>query len=169
MDRRAMTLSDVNTMTAGEFVSAFGGIAEHSPWVAERAAHRRPFASREAMIGAFCEAVRMAIHDDKLALIRAHPDLATRARLPLDSSREQKGAGLDTLNEVEFARFTDLNARYKKTFGFPFIFAVKGATKHQILASFEDRIKHSPAAEFETAIANICRILRFRIEDRVAP
>jgi 2-oxo-4-hydroxy-4-carboxy-5-ureidoimidazoline decarboxylase len=169
MDRRPMTLDEINRMSALEFVAAFGAIAEHSPWVAERAAHRRPFSSRDAMIAAFSEAVRLAIHDDKLALIRAHPDLASRARLTLDSSKEQKGAGLDSLNEAEFARFIDLNRRYKKAFGFPFIFAVKGATKQQILASFEERIRHSPQAEFETAIANVCRILKFRIEDRVAP
>jgi len=164
-----MTLGEINRMPADEFIATFGGIAEHSPWVADHAARERPFRSREAMIEAFCTAVTSASHDEKLALIRAHPDLATRARLTQDSSREQSGAGLDTLTEREFARFTDLNARYKHAFGLPFIFAVKGAGKQQILASFEERLHHAPDVEFDTAIAHICRILRFRIEDRVAP
>ena len=164
-----MTLGEINRMPADEFIATFGGIAEHSPWVADHAARERPFRSREAMIEAFCTAVTSASHDEKLALIRAHPDLATKAKLTQDSSREQKGAGLDALTEAELVRFNDLNARYKQAFGFPFIFAVKGAGKHEILAGFEERIRHSPKAEFGTAIAHICRILRFRIEDRVAP
>src|SRR5437868_12173711 len=158
MEMRFVALSDVNAMASAGFVSAFGDVAEHSPWVAERAAEHRPFAAREAMIEAFCAAVRAASQDEKLALIRAHPDLATRAKLTRDSSIEQKGAGLDTLTEAELARFTDLNARYRQLFGFPFIFAVKGAGKHQILASFEERLRHSPEAEFDIAIAHICRI-----------
>jgi 2-oxo-4-hydroxy-4-carboxy-5-ureidoimidazoline decarboxylase len=169
MDRRAMTLSEVNAMSAEDFLAAFGGIAEHSPWVAERATHRRPFRSRETMIGDFCRAVANASRAEKLALIRAHPDLATRARLTRDSSREQKGAGLDALSAEEFERFGALNARYKERFGFPFIFAVKGAGKHDILESFEQRISNTSDAEFETALANICRIVRFRLEDKVSP
>jgi len=106
---------------------------------------------------------------EKLALIRAHPDLAAKARLTADSTREQKRAGLDTLSSNEFDRFMQLNELYKKKFGFPFIFAVKGATKHQILASFELRLNNSPEKEFETALAQISRIFRFRIEDRLSP
>ncbi len=86
-----------------------------------------------------------------------------------DSNREQKGAGLDTLTVPEFTRFTELNDAYKKRFGIPFIFAVKGATKHQILASFEERIGKGKDEEFTTALAQVCRIFRFRIEDRVSP
>jgi 2-oxo-4-hydroxy-4-carboxy-5-ureidoimidazoline decarboxylase len=164
-----MTLDEVNAMTTVDFVSVFGDIAEHSRWVAERAGMGRPFASRAAMVDAFVAAVRSASREEALALIRAHPDLATRARLTSDSSREQKGAGLDALSQAEFDRFIALNAGYRERFGFPFIFAVRGATKHKILASFEERIHHSPEIEFENALANICRILRFRIEDRVAP
>ena len=129
----------------------------------------RPFASREAMIGHFEVALRAANHDAQLSLLRAHPDLATKARLTDDSTREQAGAGLNTLSADEFARFTDLNTRYKQRFGFPFIFAVKGATKHMILESFEARVENEAEHEFATAIAQVCRIFRFRIEDRVLP
>src|SRR5262249_6103429 len=127
------------------------------------------FASREAMIGAFSHVVETAPHDAQLALIRAHPDLATKARLTDDSTREQQGAGLASLSEDEFARFTRLNDSYKAKFGFPFIFAVKGASKQQILASFEERLANGKDAEFTTALAQVCRIFRFRIEDRVSP
>ncbi len=156
-------------MGAENFVAAFGDVAEHSPWVAAEAANKRPFASREAMIEAFTSVTMKASHDAQLALIRAHPDLATRAKLTDDSNREQKGAGLDTLTVPEFTRFTELNDAYKKRFGIPFIFAVKGATKHQILASFEERIGKGKDEEFTTALAQVCRIFRFRIEDRVSP
>lgn len=163
------TLADVNAMSAENFLTIFGDVAEHSPWVAKEAAKNRPFASREAMIAAFISAVEAADGDAQLALIRAHPDLATGAKLTEDSSREQKGAGLDTLTAQEFARFTELNNTYKARFGFPFIFAVKGATKHQILESFEERVGKNEDEEFATALAQVCRIFRLRIEDRVSP
>jgi 2-oxo-4-hydroxy-4-carboxy-5-ureidoimidazoline decarboxylase len=163
------TVAEINAMQLGAFLAAFGDVAEHSPWVAEGAAGFRPFNSREAMIGAFSHVVESAPRDKQLALIRVHPDLATKARLTSDSTREQQGAGLASLSADEFARFTYLNDRYKAKFGFPFIFAVKGATKRQILASFEERLNDGIEGEFKNAIAQVCRIFRFRIEDRVAP
>jgi 2-oxo-4-hydroxy-4-carboxy-5-ureidoimidazoline decarboxylase len=163
-----MALAGVNAMSAENFVAAFGDIAEHSPWVAVEAAKQRPFASREAMIEAFRSVTMKAGQDAQLALIRAHPDLATRAKLTDDSNREQRGAGLDALTAEEFQLFTALNNSYKSRFGFPFIFAVKGATKQQILASFEDRVGKDNDEEFKTALAQVCRIFRFRIEDRVS-
>jgi 2-oxo-4-hydroxy-4-carboxy-5-ureidoimidazoline decarboxylase len=164
-----MTLEQVNTLSADAFVKSFGDVAEHSPWVAEAATKVRPFATRDTMIGAFEAAVRQSPKQSQLDLIRAHPDLATKAKLTADSSREQAGAGLGSLSPEEFARFTKLNNLYKDRFGFPFIFAVKGATKHQILASFEERVDNTPDQEFETALTQVCRIFRFRIEDRVSP
>ena len=162
-------LSDVNAMNTQNFLEAFGDVAEHSPWVAEQAAKARPYANREAMVQAFVSTIEAADHAAQLVLIRAHPDLATRAKLTEDSSREQQGAGLDTLTEAEFSRFTTLNDAYKNRFGFPFIFAVKGATKAQILASFEERVSNDMDAEFAKALSQVCHIFRFRIEDRVKP
>jgi 2-oxo-4-hydroxy-4-carboxy-5-ureidoimidazoline decarboxylase len=170
MDRETMKpIADVNLMPPQAFLEAFGDVAEHSPWVAREAASFRPFASREAMILSFECAVKSANRDAQLALIRAHPDLATKARLTEDSSKEQAGAGLNTLTAEEFARFTELNDRYKQRFAFPFIFAVKGATKHMILESFKERVNNETGPEFVMAIAQVCRIFRFRIEDRVEP
>ncbi len=163
-----MPLADINAMPRADFVAAFGDVAEHSSWVADKAWLSRPFARRDDLVAAFEAAMRAAPEAAKLALIRAHPDLATRAKLTEDSSQEQAGAGLDRLTPAEFERFTELNEGYKARFGFPFIFAVKGATKGQILQAFEARIANRPEVEFDTALTQIARIFRFRLEDRVA-
>lgn len=163
------SIDTINAMSPRAFIETFGDIAEHSPWVAREADAYRPFSSREEMIGRFETALRAANHGAQLALLRAHPDLATKARLTEDSTKEQAGAGLNALSADEFARFTTLNDRYKERFGFPFIFAVKGATKHMILESFASRLGNDPHHEFATALQQVCRIFRFRLEDRVAP
>lgn len=160
-------LNDINAMPEATFVDIFGDVAEHSPWVARAAAFARPYRSRDEMVLAFEATLRAASREAQLELIRFHPDLATKAKLTEDSSREQQGAGLAQLTTEEFDRFTRLNTRYRERFGFPFIFAVKGATKQQILASFEERVSNSMEMEFEMALTQVMRILRFRIEDRV--
>lgn len=167
-----ISCSRVNELSAEEFIAAFGDVAEHSPWVAEKAASSRPFADRRIMTEAFIDAVFEAGDPEKLALIRAHPDLAGRAavmgEMAEDSKREQSGAGLDRLTEEEFARFTDLNDRYGQAFRFPFILAVKGVDKYGILKSFEERIDNDPEAEFANAIRQVAQIVAFRIEERVS-
>lgn len=168
-----LDVAAVNALSLDDFVARFGDVAEHSPWVAAAAAALRPYPDREAMIAAFAAAVAAAPREARLALIRAHPDLAGKAAragvMAEDSKREQAGVGLDTLTDAEFERFTALNTGYRDKFGFPFIFAVKGATKAMILAAFEARLPNDAASEFETALAQIDRIFRFRLEDRVAP
>ena len=163
-----ITITDVNALSPAAFIAMFGDVAEHSPWVAREASGFRRFATRDTMIAAFETAVRSANPEAQLALIRAHPDLAGKAKLTDDSNREQAGAGLDRLSADEMARFTVLNDAYKAKFGFPFIFAVKGASKHMILEGFEARLSNAADAEFAMAISQVCRIFRFRIEDRVA-
>lgn len=166
-----MSLADVNALPLIDFTVHFGDIAEHAPWVAQRAAEERPYASVNAMVDAFQNVVREAAEADQIALLKAHPDLAGRAaragELTADSSREQKGAGLDTLSEEEYARFHRLNEAYKARFEIPFIYAVKGATKHDILAAFEARLQSTRAEEFLTALTQVLRIVRFRLTDRV--
>ena len=177
-----LSIDAVNALDAQGFAARFGDVAEHSPWVAEAAGRARPFAHREALVAAVVGALREAPPAAQLALLRAHPDLADRAAvadgreaaggagaIAEQSRREQAGAGLDRLTLAEFARFGELNARYRARFGFPFIFAVKGATKQAILAAFEARITNDAATERALALANVERIVRFRIEERVAP
>lgn len=166
-------LNDVNRMAEDEFVATFGDVAEHSPWVAAQAADRRPFASRAAMIAAFVDAVAHADRARQRALLLAHPDLAGRAAvagdITRDSKNEQKSAGLDTLTPDEFRRFTEQNTTYRERHGIPFIFAVRGATKHDIMQGYAARVGNAPEVEFRTALEQVGRIVRFRLEDRVAP
>ncbi|MEM1045074.1 MAG: 2-oxo-4-hydroxy-4-carboxy-5-ureidoimidazoline decarboxylase [Pseudomonadota bacterium] len=167
------TLQAVNAMTVAEFVAVFGNIAEHAPWVADRAAADRPFASRDAMVGSFRSAIDNADRSAQHALLCAHPDLAGKAAIAGDltkaSKSEQAGAGLDRLTPDEFDRFTDFNRRYRERFGFPFILAVKGADKATILEAFGARIDNAVETEFQTALLQVGRIVRFRLEDNVAP
>jgi OHCU decarboxylase len=168
-----LSLADVNALEPDVFVALFGDVAEHSPWVAERAAKRRPFADHRALSEAFLDAIFDADPPTKLALIRAHPDLAGRAaiagELADESKREQARAGLNQLTPEEFERFTRLNDAYRTKFGFPFILAVKGATKQQILKAFGERMLNDEEAELATALVQVARIVAFRLEDRVAP
>jgi 2-oxo-4-hydroxy-4-carboxy-5-ureidoimidazoline decarboxylase len=168
----ASTLAEVNALPPAVFIDRFGGIAEHTPWVAARAAAARPFASRDAMVEAFQRTILEAGEGEQTALLSAHPDLAGRAAragaLTAESTREQAGAGLDSLTGEEFARFTQLNQAYRARFGLPFIVAVRGATKHTILAAFENRVGGTAREERLTALAQVLRIVRFRLEDLVA-
>lgn len=165
------TIAALNQLDQPAFVALLGGVYEHSPWVAERSFAQQPFGRVDALLQAMRDTLVAASYAEQLALIRAHPDLAGKAalrgELTVESTREQAGAGLGQLTEAEFARFTELNARYQQRFGFPFIMAVKNATKHQILGGFEQRIENAPEAEFALALEQINRIAAFRIVDLV--
>ena len=165
-------LLDPRHMDRTAFVARFGGLFEHSPWVAEAAfdAGLPAEADRaEGLHAALCTAMRAGGMERQRALIEAHPDLAGRlaraGSLTADSSKEQASAGLDRLSDAEFAHFTALNTRYRETFGFPFIMAVKGRDKAEILAAFEQRVAHDPETEFATALAEIERIAWLRLQD----
>jgi 2-oxo-4-hydroxy-4-carboxy-5-ureidoimidazoline decarboxylase len=162
-----MTLDEVNSLSPEAFAAAFGDVAEGSPWVAERAFAAQPFASRAALVDAFQRALATASRPEQEAVLRAHPDLGRRASLAPDSAREQSGAGLDRLTASELARFESLNEGYRARFGFPFILAVKGADKHRILDAFAQRAGGAPEEEVWTALAQVMRIMRFRLEERV--
>jgi 2-oxo-4-hydroxy-4-carboxy-5-ureidoimidazoline decarboxylase len=162
-----MTLDEINSMEQAAFTCALGWIFEHSPWVAEDAWPRRPFSDAEELLAAMTGAVRLAGREKQLALIRAHPDLGTRAKLSSASAGEQTGAGLDQLTADELDRLRSWNAAYTVRFGFPFLFAVKGATKYDILRALEQRLGEDPEREFQTALAQIERIAWFRLSTAV--
>lgn len=136
---------------------------EHSPWVEARADARTPGGDRHADLMAV---VYDATPDEQLALIRAHPELAEKVQLTDASAAEQASAGLDRLSAEEFARFHDLNARYRARFGFPFIICVRLTDKAGILAAMEARLANDEASEIATALAEIGKITRLRLEDR---
>lgn len=155
-----------------DFVARFGGVFEHSPWVAEGAYDAglpADWANAERLHGLLCTAMLAAPEDRKLALIRAHPDLAGRlaetGALTAASKSEQASAGLDRLSEEERQRFRRLNAAYKERFGFPYVLAVKGRDKTEILDNLEARIGNTPEAEFDEALAQIETIALLRLKD----
>jgi 2-oxo-4-hydroxy-4-carboxy-5-ureidoimidazoline decarboxylase len=172
MGRNPIPLSIVNKLSEDAFIENFGDVAEHSPWVAAEAAGSRPYGTREGMIGVFQSVILRADKARQTALLRAHPDLAGRAavagHLTDESKREQAGVGLDRLTREEFQRFNAMNDAYRRRHNIPFIFAVRGATKHDILAAFVSRLKNAPDVEFVKALEQVGRIIRFRLEDRVA-
>ncbi|THD48575.1 MAG: allantoinase PuuE [Bradyrhizobium sp.] len=162
-------------LTRTLFVERFGGVYEHSPWIAE-AAYEAGLSSAadapEGLAAAMARAAAAGSEAQKTALIAAHPDLAGKLALAkgltADSNREQSGAGLDRLAPDELKRFSELNATYRARFGFPFIIAVKGKSKADILAAFETRLKRDPAAETVAALAEIDRIATLRIASIMA-
>jgi OHCU decarboxylase len=160
-------------MDQASFVDHFGDTYEHSPWVAELTWQRglgEAQDTAEGLAEAMAAVLRTTEPSRQLDVIRAHPDLAGKAAiagdLTNDSTREQAGAGLDQCSPEELARFERLNEAYKAKFGFPFVMAVKGSDRHVILAAFETRLAHDPEEERRTAIEQINRIARLRLEAR---
>jgi OHCU decarboxylase len=162
-----MTIGDLNLLDQTSFVAAIGWVFEHSPWVAERAFHSRPFASLDALHAAMTDQVERATFAESLALLKAHPDLGARTRLSEASTAEQAGAGLDSLTPGEFEQIHRLNAAYRDRFGFPFLLAVKGSTKHDILRALQARMEATPEDEYREALRQVYRIARFRLEDLI--
>jgi OHCU decarboxylase len=162
------SIGELDRMALDQFVAAAGWVFEHSPWVAERAWHRRPFESREQLAARMNEEVMAASPGAQLALLLAHPDLGTRAKISQSSTAEQAGAGLDQLTAAEHARLTELNEAYRAKFGFPFIYAVKGSGKFAILEALARRLGNNPQEEFQEALRQVYRIAGFRLESIVS-
>lgn len=166
------TLADLSAATQARFVAALEGVYEHSSWVAERAWATRPFATLADLHAALARAVAAAPQAERLALVRAHPELAGRAALRGEltalSRGEQRGAGLDQCSPDELAELTRLNGAYRERFGFPFVIAVRGHTPASVIAVLARRLANSPEAELEEALRQIDRIALIRLRDRFA-
>lgn len=160
----------INAMDRSEFVNAFGGIFEHSAWVAEGAWDKRPFADLAALHGAMREVVAEAGEARQLVLLRAHPDLAgkeAQAGTMTDHSvDEQSSAGLDALSPAELQQLTRLNTAYRARHGFPFIIAVRRHTKNGIFAEFERRLDNDSRAELQECLKQIFDITWLRLQAR---
>lgn len=161
------TLEDLNQKDQKGFVEAVGSIWEHSPWVAEQAWESKPFSSVDELFNTMEKEVENASMDKKLDLLNAHPDLGGKVKMTDESVSEQKGAGLDQLSEEEHAEFLDLNKQYTDKFGFPFIIAVKGHDKNSIKAAMKERVQNDRETELNTALKEIYKIARFRLDDLV--
>ena len=162
-----MTIAGLNLLDRSGFVETIGWVFEHSPWVAERVWPSRPFDNLDALHTAMTNQVERATFAEKLAILQSHPDLGTRARLSPASAGEQTGAGLDSLTPSEFEQLHRWNAAYRTWFGFPFLLAVKGSTKQDVLRALQARIESTPEDEFREALRQVYRIARFRLEDLI--
>jgi OHCU decarboxylase len=160
-----MTMEEVNRLGQEQFVETLGWVFEHSAWVAARAWSHRPFSSLDELCGKMNAEVESASVEEQLALLRAHPDLGTRARVSSSSANEQAGVGLDQLAPDEYDRLAQLNAAYRAKFGFPFLYAVKGSNKLAILEALRARLDANYEQEFPEARRQIYRIARFRLEE----
>jgi 2-oxo-4-hydroxy-4-carboxy-5-ureidoimidazoline decarboxylase len=168
----AMTsIAALNAADRAAFVAAVGFAFEDSPWIAEAAWRRRPFADLAALHAALTDVVAHAPEHRQIALIAAHPDLAGRVaregRLTAASRGEQAAAGLDRLTAAEIARFDAANALYRARFGFPFVICAREHDQASILAALEQRARRDRATEIATALAEIAKIARLRLEDAV--
>ena len=165
-------LEELNASTQGDFVAALANIFEYSPWVAEQAFASRPFAGVNALFAAMKLAVERGSQDQRLKLIKSHPDLANKtqraAGLTVESTAEQNSVGLDRLSDAEYEAFERVNNAYRSKFGFPYIVCVRRHTKDSILADFERRLPNDAATETATSIAEICRIAALRLDQLVA-
>jgi 2-oxo-4-hydroxy-4-carboxy-5-ureidoimidazoline decarboxylase len=160
-------MASINAMDRTAFVQKFGGIFENSPWVAEKAWEKRPFASLDDMHAAMVAVVKYAAAPMQLALLQSHPDLAGKeaqaGTMTASSVAEQASAGLNALSHEEMVQISDLNAAYKKKFGFPFIIAVRMHTKEGILFEFNRRLKNETQTEFANDLENVYIITRLRL------
>jgi 2-oxo-4-hydroxy-4-carboxy-5-ureidoimidazoline decarboxylase len=163
------TLAELNAADRDGFVAALGHLFEHSRWVAEETWERRPFRNAAHLHAELCATLRAASQDLKLKLIRAHPDLAGRLaqlnQLTASSTNEQASAGLDRLPPGELARFQKLNHEYRARFGFPFIICARLNDRDAILNAMQSRVENPPAVEVSTALSEIEKIARLRLDD----
>jgi OHCU decarboxylase len=164
-------LEALNALPVEEFTTVLGAVFEHSPWIAQRAAAARPFASRLQLLDAMRAVVQAAPVQEQLSLIRAHPQLGARGRKRLElteaSAHEQRRAGLDACTDEEFAQLLRLNAAYVQKFSFPFILAVRGHDPDSILAAMERRLNNDVELERDTALTQIGLIAGYRLADLV--
>jgi 2-oxo-4-hydroxy-4-carboxy-5-ureidoimidazoline decarboxylase len=164
-----MTLQEVNSFDQEHFVAALASLFEGPPWIVERAWQARPFDSLGHLHRALCEVMQQAPLARQVELIQAHPDLVGRAALAGTlspaSTNEQAAAGLDRLTPQEIATFTRYNQAYRERYGFPFVICARANKKESILAGFEVRLQHTRDQEIKTALDEIAKICRLRLQD----
>jgi 2-oxo-4-hydroxy-4-carboxy-5-ureidoimidazoline decarboxylase len=163
-----LNIDAINTRSETEFIALLGSIFEHSPWVSELVYGKRPFADREALHREMVDAMRQAPKLQRMALLCSHPELAGKeaaaGSLTDASQREQAGAGLNQCSAQELQKIKALNQAYHDKFEFPFIIAVTGLDKHQIIAAMERRLDNDREEEFDTALGEVEKIARIRID-----
>ncbi|WP_462413258.1 2-oxo-4-hydroxy-4-carboxy-5-ureidoimidazoline decarboxylase [Neobacillus sp. Marseille-QA0830] len=162
-----LTIKEINQATHEEFMAITDGIFENSPWIAEKAETAKPFVSLQHLHQEMVRIVESASTVEKLALVKAHPNLGERVAMTTHSIREQEGAGLQNLSPEEYCLFISLNQQYMEKFGFPFILAVRGKNKQAIYKNMEMRLHNSKEIEFQRALTEIYKIAFFRLKEKM--
>ena len=159
------SIDKFNKLNKTEFLSIFGNVFEKTEWIAEKCYDLKPYNSIDELFLKMMEIFENAKKESHLEILNAHPDLAVEKKLTKDSKNEQKNASLNQCTDQELMDFNDLNIKYKKKFGFPFIIAVKGKNKKEILNSFRQRITNNINLEFEEAKKQVKKIATFRLNE----
>jgi len=159
------SLDKVNKLSKSDFISIFGNVFEKTDWIAEKAYALKPFNNFQELFSKMMEIFENSKKEKHIEILNAHPHLAVEKKLTEDSKNEQKNASLNQCNDAEFIEFKKLNEEYKKKFGFPFIIAVKGKNKEEILNSFRQRITNNINSEFEEAKKQVKKIASFRLSE----
>jgi len=159
------SIDKFNKLSKAEFISIFGNIFEKTEWVAERCYESKPYNNFDELVSKMMKIFENIEKERHLEILNSHPDLVVEKKLTEDSKNEQKNASLNQCTDEEFVEFKKLNEEYKKKFGFPFIVAVKGKNKEEILNSFRQRITNKINLEFEEAKKQVKKIASFRLSE----
>ena len=159
------SIEKINQLSENEFIGTFGNVFEKTNWIANRAFNSKPYRNFNEFISTIIKIYENSSKEDCIKIFNAHPELAVEKKLTEDSHKEQKDANLNRCNNEEFNEFKNLNYEYKKKFGFPFIIAVKGKNKSEILINFRNRIKNEMDLEFEEAKNQVKKIATFRLKE----
>jgi len=159
------SIDKFNKLSKAEFISIFGNIFEKTEWIAEKCYESKPYNNLDELVSKMMKIFENIEKERHLEILNSHPDLAVEKKLTENSKNEQKNASLNLCNDEEFIEFKKLNEEYKKKFGFPFIIAVKGKNKKEILNSFRQRITNNINLEFEEAKKQVKKIAKFRLSE----
>ena len=159
------SIDKFNKLSKTEFISIFGNIFEKTEWIAERCYESKPYNNPDELVSKMMKIFENSEKEKHLEILNSHPDLVVEKRLTENSKNEQKNASLNQCSDKEFLEFKNLNEEYKKKFGFPFIIAVKGKNKEEILNSFRQRITNNINSEFEEAKKQVMKIANFRLSE----
>ena len=159
------SIDKVNKLSKSDFISIFGNVFEKTEWIAQKSYDLKPYKNFEELFSKMMEVFENIEKEKHLEILNTHPNLAVEKKLTRDSKNEQKNASLNQCTEKEFLEFKKLNEEYKKKFGFPFIIAVKGKNKEEILNSFRQRITNNINLEFEEAKKQVKKIASFRLSE----
>ena len=159
------SIKEVNQLSENDFIGTFGNVFEKTNWIADKAFNSKPYKSFDEFISTIIKIYENSSKEDCLKIFNAHPELAVEKKLTEDSHKEQRGANLNRCNNEEFSEFKNLNIEYRNKFGFPFIIAVKGKSKNEILNNFRRRIKNEINLEFNEAKEQVKKIATFRLNE----